>query len=122
MPSYRNRSYYESIAESYIGVRHSIQCSFHLAYVYGRGGMLLGMASNRVGSRSRGAGYSAMTIHAERAALKSVGDMTMLRGATLVVIRVNHKGQLLKSDPCGECEVHLRAAIRKYGLKHVLYS
>ena len=122
MPSYLSRSYYEDIAASYAGVSHSVRSSFHIAFVYGRGGMLLGMATNRVGSRSSGAGFSAMTIHAERAALKAVGDISMLRGATLVVIRVDHAGKLKKSDPCEECEVHLRAAMRKYGLRRVLYS
>jgi cytidine deaminase len=63
-----------------------------------------------------------MTIHAERAALKAVGDVTLLRNATLVVIRVGYDGTLRSSEPCHECRRHLEAAMRKYGLRRVLYS
>jgi hypothetical protein len=121
MPSL-DRSHFECVAASYASTCRSVRSSLHVAYLYGRGGAVLGVATNRVGSRSRGAGYSAMTIHAERAVLKAVGDTTLLRGATLAVIRVGNKGELLGSKPCEECTSALRSAMRKYGLRRVLYS
>jgi hypothetical protein len=121
MPSL-DRAHFEALAASYATTCHSVRSSLHVAYVYGRGGALLGVATNRIGSRSRGAGYSSMTIHAERAVLKAVGDTSLLRDATLAVIRVGSKGELLGSKPCSECTAALLSAMRKYGLRRVLYS
>lgn len=113
---------YRDIAQQYSSyVNTHLNTSLHIAFVYGRGGMLIGMSTNRMGSRSRGAGFSKFTIHAERAALKAVGDNSMLRGATLVVVRVGKHG-LLNSKPCHECKCHLEKAMNKYGLKRVYYS
>lgn len=113
---------YQDIARQYASyVTTHLNTSLHIAFVYGRGGMLIGMSTNRMGSRSRGAGFSKFTIHAERAALKAVGDNSMLRGATLVVVRVGKQG-LMSSEPCHECKRHLEKAINKYGLKKVYYS
>jgi hypothetical protein len=94
----------------------------HVAFIFGRGGALLGMATNRPGTRNSGAGYSGSTIHAERAVLKAVGDMSLLKDATLVVIRVNKQGELRLSEPCHECRCALIKAMEKYGLKQVYYS
>jgi hypothetical protein len=59
----------------------------HYAGVYKRG-KLLAQARNKVGTRARGSGWSAYTLHAERAVVKMVGNVEDLRGATLVVVRV----------------------------------
>lgn len=114
---------YEVIAQEH-AVRASkcMNTSVHIAYLYARGGVLIAMATNRVGSRSRGAGYSKYTIHAERAVLKMVGDNTLLRGATMVVVRVGKKGDLMNSMPCHECQCHLNKAIDKYKMRRVYYS
>jgi hypothetical protein len=112
---------YHEIARQYAPYIDNMHTSLHVAFVYGRGGMLLGMSTNRIGSRSRGAGFSKFTIHAERAALKAVGDNSMLRGATLVVVRVGKHG-LMNSEPCHACKCHLEKAINKYGLRRVYYS
>jgi len=95
---------------------------FHIAYIYDFKGQLLCQESNRVASRSRGAGCGDRMIHAERAALKAVGDYTRLRGATLVVVRFGIRGDLMPSKPCHECSCHLTKAIRAYGLRRVYYS
>ena len=116
------REDYVPLAASYAPMLARHNTSLHVAFVYGRGGILLGMSTNRIGSRSSGAGFSGMTIHAERAALKAVGDTSMLRGATVVVIRVGTGGKLMNSAPCHECKCHLEAAMRKYGLRQVWYS
>ena len=39
---------------------------------------ILASSINRIGSRSKGCGYSDMTIHAERAVVKSLGDISQL--------------------------------------------
>jgi hypothetical protein len=83
---------------------------------------VLASAINRAGSRSRGAGYSDWTIHAERAVVKRLGDISQLRGATLIVVRYNKKGQMLNSKPCHDCELFLEKCMRDYGLRKVIYS
>ena len=117
------RADFEAIANEYAARAATMMATnLHIAFLYGRGGILLGMSTNRIGSRSRGAGFSAFTIHAERNVLRMVGDTSMLRGATLVVVRVNKRGQLLNSEPCHECRCHLHKAMRDYGLRRVYYS
>jgi hypothetical protein len=100
--------------------KHKTQA--HVALVINRG-KVLAVASNSVGSRSRGSGYGMCTIHAERAALKKVGDTSKLNGATLIVIRIM-KGtrQLGNSEPCHSCRCHLEKCMRQHGLKQVYYS
>jgi hypothetical protein len=95
--------------------------SFHIAILYKRG-KILAMASNAVGSRSKGCGYSKHTIHAERAVLKKVGDHSALKGAKLFVVRLSGKREMLNSEPCHSCKVHLTKCMREYGLKSVHYS
>ena len=114
---------YETIAQEYaIRASSTMNTSLHNAFLYGRGGALIAMSTNSIGSRSKGAGYSKYTIHAERAVIKMVGDNTLLRGATLVVVRVSKKGELMSSLPCHECTCHLTKAMAKYGLRRVFYS
>lgn len=122
MPVYKRSDYTEIAAEYARAAATHIRTSLHIAFVYGRGGVLLAMATNRVGSRSRGAGFSNATIHAERAVLKSIGDISLLRGAVLVVVRVDSQGNLRNSAPCHECQRHLEKAMRYYGLRRVYYS
>ena len=117
------RSHFEALALGYASQAATmLRINLHVAFVYARGGVLLGMSTNRIGSRSSGAGFSKYTIHAERAVLRMVGDTSLLRGATLVVVRVNKRGELLGSMPCHECTMHLTKAIRVYGLHRVYYS
>ena len=63
-----------------------------------------------------------MTIHAERAVVKKLGDVSKLAGATLVVWRVNTAGDLLPSKPCPSCQLFLDKCMREYGLRKVIYS
>lgn len=122
MSAYK-RADYEDIAASYSHwAATRMRTSLHMAFVYGRRGVLLAMATNKAGTRSSGAGYSKTTLHAERAALKAVGDMSLLRDATLVVIRVHKNGEIMGSEPCHECKTHLQKCMEKYGLKAVYYS
>lgn len=94
----------------------------HIAVIVKRG-KIISIASNSIGSRSRGCGYHERTIHAERAALKKVGDLRQLDGADLIVLR-RTKGskEIGNSEPCHSCKCHLEKCMREYGLKSVYYS
>lgn len=117
-----DQTFLETLAASYSHLVGRINTHLHLAIVYGRGDVPLAISTNRVGSRSRGAGYGNMTIHAERAALKAVGDVRLLEGATLVVIRIGKSGKLMGSAPCEECQSAIAAYERKYGLGTIVHS
>jgi len=97
--------------------------STHLHYAsISRRGQEIASSRNRVGSRSLGCGYSNQTIHAERAVVKSLGDVSQLRGCTLTVVRLNKQNQIMNSKPCASCVKFLEKCIKKYGLLKVLYS
>lgn len=83
---------------------------------------VLAESRNSIGSRSRGCGYSDQSIHAERAVVKRLGDLSQLDGCVLIVIRVNKHGNLLNSKPCHECQKFLEKCMREYGLRKVMYS
>jgi hypothetical protein len=110
----------EFISVDTIWKKHTTQA--HIAVVIQRG-KVISIASNSVGSRSRGCGYQERTIHAERAVLKKVGDTSKLNGAILVVIRIS-KGlkEVVNSEPCHSCRCHLEKCIREHGLRQVYYS
>jgi len=117
------RSHFYDVALSFASAAATrMKLNLHVAFIFGRGGTLLGMATNRPGTRNSGAGFSGSSIHAERAVLKAVGDISLLKDATLVVIRVNKQGELRLSEPCHECRCALTKAMDKYGLKQVYYS
>jgi hypothetical protein len=93
----------------------------HIAILQNRG-KLLAIATNAIGSRSKGAGYSERTIHAERAVLKKVGNVSLLKGATMTVIRIKKDGSIGYSKPCHSCSMHLNKCMKEYGLRKVYYS
>lgn len=95
----------------------------HLHYAtISRRGKILASSRNRVGSRSRGCGWSDQTIHAERAVIKSFGDVSQLKGCVLEVVRINKQGEFLNSKPCGDCLKLLTKCMDQYGLLKVIYS
>ncbi len=94
---------------------------YHQAMITKRN-RILAIAHNSVGSRSKGCGYSHQTIHAERAVVKNLGDISQLRGATLYVYRFNAHDELRDSKPCSECQVFLEKCMKEYGLRKVIYS
>jgi hypothetical protein len=101
--------------------------SIHVAFIVKRG-QILAKATNKIGSRSRGAGYSDCSIHAERAVVKELGNFDLMRGAALYVIRISrskelHGSERIKnSEPCHDCHLFLTKCHEKYGLKKVFYS
>jgi hypothetical protein len=100
--------------------KHKTQA--HIAILMKRG-KVLEVASNSIGTRSKGAGYADRTIHAERAVLKKIGNVAKLDGAILIVIRIM-KGtkDIGNSAPCHSCRCHLEKCMKKHGLKTVYYS
>lgn len=94
---------------------------FHYAEVYRRN-RLIASSRNKIGSRSRGSGWSDHTLHAERAVVKRIGDISQLRGCVLVVIRLNKQGEILNSKPCCDCQKFLIKCMKEYGLRKVVYS
>ena len=93
--------------------------SFHIARLY-RHNKLIAEARNKIGSRSRGSGYSRSTLHAEKAVIKMVGNN--LKGLTLEVIRLNKNNEKLNSKPCPDCCKFLIKCFKEYGLLRVKYS
>jgi len=95
----------------------------HLHYAtISRRGKVIASSRNRIGSRSRGCGWSDQTIHAERAVVKSLGDVSQLHGCILVVVRINKQGEILGSKPCQDCQKFLEKCMKEYGLLKVVYS
>jgi hypothetical protein len=101
--------------------------SIHVAVIVKRN-KVIAMATNKIGSRSRGAGYSDCTIHAEKNVVKELGDFAKLRGSTMYVIRISRcvtkKGldKIQNSEPCHDCHQFLEKCVKKYGLSKVFYS
>jgi hypothetical protein len=87
-----------------------------------RRGKSIAEARNSIGSRSKGCGYSDQSIHAERAVVKRLGDLSQLNGCVLLVVRINKAGDFLNSKPCADCQKFLEKCMRDYGLRKVIYS
>jgi hypothetical protein len=112
-------SFKQNIKMEYSPVFNHI--SLHYATITRRG-KLLATSRNRIGTRSRGCGWSDSTIHAERAVVKLLGDVSQLHGCVLEVIRVNKQGELRNSKPCPSCMKFLNKCMNQYGLLKVVYS
>ena len=101
--------------------------SLHVAVLLKRG-RPIAVATNKNGSRSSGSGYSDHSIHAERNVIKQLGDISKLRGADMVVMRISRDRQregfekFLGSQPCPGCQLFLEKCMREYGLKNVYYT
>jgi Cytidine and deoxycytidylate deaminase zinc-binding region len=97
--------------------------SVHMAIVVKRG-KVIAQATNGLGSRSRGSGYSKYTIHAEKNVVKQLGDISKLRDADLYVMRFSKcdNPTFMGSKPCHECECFLQKCKREYGLRNVYYT
>ena len=107
-------------------MRQSETTSFHIAMVVRRG-KILAVASNRVGSRSQGCGFSTYTIHAERNVIKQFGDTSQLRGCDLYVMRIHHnrmtdERHFGNSAPCRDCQIFLEKCQRRSGLHQIYYT
>jgi hypothetical protein len=83
-----------------------------------RRGKVIATARNTIGTRDRGCGWSDYTLHAERAVVKLLGDLSQLH----VQHRINRQGDYLNSKPCADCEKFLKKCMKSWGLLKVLYS
>jgi len=95
--------------------------SYHYAEIY-KGNKLLAASRNKIGSRSRGSGWTSYSLHAELAVLKQLGDFSKLCGCVLIVVRINKDNKLLNSKPCATCQKVLEKVMKQYGLLKVIYS
>ena len=95
--------------------------SLHYAQLIKRN-KVIAIARNSVGSRARGCGWGDQTIHAERAVVKRLGDLSQQNGCVLLVVRINKQGDFLNSKPCADCQKFLEKCMRDYGLRKVIYS
>ena len=97
--------------------------SLHRAVIVKRG-QIIAEATNNYGSRSRGSGYSRSSIHAERNVLKALGDISLLKGADMYIMRFSRETEMrfLKSTPCAACQKFLEKCMKEYGLKNVYYT
>ncbi len=100
--------------------------SFHIAMLVHRGKIMC-VASNRIGSRSRGCGYSKYTIHAERNCIKKFGDTSKLKDCDMYIMRVCENrmtGERFfgNSKPCSDCQILLEKCMDCHGLKNVFYT
>ena len=95
--------------------------SLHYAEIYKRN-KLMATSRNKIGSRSRGCGWSDHSLHAERAVVKRFGDVSQLHGCILIVVRIGKQGDIRNSKPCPDCHKFLEKCMEKYGLLKVIYS
>ena len=94
---------------------------FHVARITRRR-KVIAEARNTIGTRSRGSGWDDQSLHAERAVVKRLGDISLLNGCTLEVVRLSKHGLVKNSEPCHNCKTFLHKCIREYGLRKVIYS
>ena len=105
----------------------SYKTSVHVAFLVKRN-KVIAVATNRVGTRSRGCGYSDCTIHAERNVVKQLGDFDQMRGASMYVFRISRCNtkfgidKIQNSEPCYDCHKFLEKCVKNYGLRRVFYS
>lgn len=109
------------LIEEAIRIRQYKKGFIHIAIVTKRK-KILSIAFNRIGSRQSGCGFSDYTIHAERNAIKNVGDTNKLNGASIYVIRVSNQNCIMNSEPCHDCRLLIEKCQKNYGLRNVYYS
>jgi hypothetical protein len=105
-------------------MRLSHSTNVHIAVIVQRG-KVIAEATNRLGTRAKGCGYSNYTIHAERNVIKKIGDYNKIRNADMYVMRCGrgeNSDKFINSKPCSECECFLNKCMRKYGLRNVYYT
>jgi hypothetical protein len=106
-------------------LRHTTK--LHVAIIVKRG-KILAEATNKIASRSNGAATrgSQNYIHAERNVLRTLGDISKLRGADMYIMRISNGPdnniQFKYSQPCPECTVLLEKCMKEYGLKNVYFT
>ncbi len=119
MPSYELSQFEHLIPYARLK-RQRCRSKLHVGVLM-KGQKIIAVATNKPGSR--GSGYSKDMIHAEVNVVKTLGDISKLRGTSLIVLR--YKGSIDSwgySKPCEKCTVFLEKCLREYGLQRVYYS
>jgi hypothetical protein len=98
--------------ESRYTLKHQ-KTSCHVALVF-HSRRLIAIGQNMLGGRNM--------IHAEADAIRKVGDISKLRGAVLVVIRIGRTGDIRYSAPCHSCQCLIDKCKREYGLRDCIHS
>ena len=110
-----------------VNLRYAHFASIHVAVLMKRG-RIIAEATNGFGSRSRGSGSCASSIHAERNVVKEIGNIHELKGAEMYVVRISRNKDIeiedpfVGSKPCAQCRVFLEKCMKEYGLKNVYYT
>lgn len=87
--------------------------SCHVALLFHKR-RLLAIGQNLLGGRNM--------IHAEADVIRKVGDVSKLRGAVLVVVRISRCGEIRYSAPCHSCQCLIEKCKREYGLRDCIHS
>jgi hypothetical protein len=113
--------------KSILNLIKSHRTSIHVAVLIKRN-KIIAMATNKIGSRSRGSGYSDCTIHAEKNVIKELGNSDYIRGSSMYVFRISKcqtksgMDRIQNSAPCHDCHIFLQKCVKTYGLRNVYYS
>jgi hypothetical protein len=121
MPSY-TRTHFDYLIPYVASRRTRFNSTLHVAILL-KGRRVVAVATSKPASRERGGNHRKSTIHAEVNVVKTVGDITELRGTTLIVLR--YRGDTCDwgySKPCASCTKFLEKCMREYGLQRVYYS
>jgi deoxycytidylate deaminase len=88
----------------------------HGAVIVKHGHVEVGMSRKRNNPKNMSTEHlGECSIHAE---MDAVARMRDPRGATMFVARVNKRGELRNSRPCGNCEI----AMEKIGIRRVIHT
>ncbi len=121
MPSY-TRTHFDYLLPYVSSRKTRFNSTIHVAVLV-KGRRVVAVATNKPASRERGSNYKKSTIHAEVNLIKTVGDITKLRGTTLIVLRYKAETHYWDySKPCPSCTQFLEKCMREYGLQRVYYS
>ena len=90
----------------------------HFAAIITRN-QVVAVARNTVAKSNRSGFF---TKHAERAVIERLGDMSLLRGATIFVWRSTRASETMNSKPCKACAAMLSKCCSKWGLKNVVWT
>ena len=90
--------------------------SSHTAII-AKGNRILCVAVNQFGY-----GHSRHTIHAEVNVIRELGDLSLLRHASLYVWRLTKAEEPTNSKPCSRCMRFLKKCQREYGLGTIYYT
>lgn len=112
-----------------LAIRQAQQADSNLPHRHGcvliKAGRVINVSHNKLGFSSFGRRFhseadkvpSKASMHAELRAILNL-DRTLTEGASLLVVRINRKGELRMSKPCSMC----KCSTAFVGIKKIYYS